>query len=102
MSYFLLRLNAPRPTFIADMTDDELQIMRAHAGYWAGLCERGIAIAYGPVNDPAGGWGVGLLEIDDAEAAAALSAQDPAILSGRGFSTDILPMPRLIVRAGAR
>ncbi|HEX4337109.1 MAG TPA: SRPBCC domain-containing protein [Polyangiaceae bacterium] len=39
--FFLLRLLAPRPTFQMDLTDEERDVMRRHAGYWAGLLPAG-------------------------------------------------------------
>ena len=39
----------------------------------------------GPVADPTGAYGVAIVEAPSLEALEALQAQDPAILSGRGF-----------------
>ena len=100
MSYFLFRLNAPRPTFAQDMTAQERAVMQAHVGYWMGLVQKGEALVFGPVADPAGAWGVGIVQVDDAAAAQAISEQDPAITSGMGFTIDILPMPQAVVRSG--
>ena len=51
---FLYRLNPPRSTFMRDMTAKEAGIMARHVAYWTGLLEAGVAIAFGPVADPAG------------------------------------------------
>ncbi|HEX9548896.1 MAG TPA: hypothetical protein VF942_16265 [Acidimicrobiales bacterium] len=40
-SHFVYRLVPPRPTFAADMTDDEKAIMAEHAAYWLGLFDQG-------------------------------------------------------------
>src|SRR4029077_15214846 len=45
---FLVRLLPPRPSFMADMTADEMDMMRRHAGYWAELLQQGVAIVFGP------------------------------------------------------
>lgn len=69
--HFVVRLIPPRPTFAADMTEEERAIMAAHGAYWRGLMNRGIALLFGPVLDPAGVWGLGILEAKDPDAARA-------------------------------
>ena len=59
----------------------------------------GRAIVFGPVADPAGTFGTGILNVEDPAAAAELSAQDPAILAGLGFGAQVFPMP-IAVHAG--
>jgi uncharacterized protein YndB with AHSA1/START domain len=95
--YFLCRLLPPRPTFAHDMTPTETDLMRRHAAYWADLMERGKAIVFGPVADPKGPWGVGIVRASEDEMAA-LRDGDPAIESGVGFRYEILPMMRAVVR----
>ena len=51
-SYFFLRLNPPRPTFPADMTEAERAVMEEHAAYWTSWTERGVVVVFGPVMDP--------------------------------------------------
>lgn len=80
--HFVVRLIPPRPTFAADMTEEERAIMAAHGAYWRGLMNRGIALLFGPVLDPAGVWGLGILEAKDPDAAGGLAGEDPAIKSG--------------------
>jgi uncharacterized protein YndB with AHSA1/START domain/uncharacterized protein YciI len=94
--YFLLRLIAPRPTFAQDMTADEREVMTAHGKYLAGKLAEGSVLAFGPVMDPAGAWGMGLVRAPDEAAARAITAADPVILSNRGFRYDILPIARLV------
>lgn len=55
---FYLKLNPPRPGFMADMTADEKAIMQQHVAYWAQLLQQGIAIVFGPVADPKEGMGL--------------------------------------------
>lgn len=100
MSYFLMRLNSPRPTFPQDITPEELAVMQAHAGYWRDLAQKGTALIVGPVADPARTWGVAIVQADDAAAARAISDHDPAITGGIGFTADIFAMPRPILRPG--
>ena len=80
--HFVVRLIPPRPTFAADMTDEESAIMAAHGAYWRGLMNRGIALLFGPVLDPAGVWGLGVLEARDQDEAREIAVEDPAIKSG--------------------
>ena len=76
--HFFLKLIPPRSTFMMDMTDDERGIMQQHVQYWAKLLERGTAIAYGPVLDPKGGYGIGVVCVDTDEELQLVMANDPA------------------------
>lgn len=93
---FFCRLLPPRPTFATDMTSEERAVMQAHAGYWTKLLHEGVAVAFGPVADPKGAWGAGILRVTDEAHVSALTAEDPAILSRRGFSYETLPMLSLV------
>ena len=98
MRYFFCRLIPPRPTFQEDMTDAERSLMLQHGAYWTGLAERGTAIVFGPVADPTGGYGVGIVEIDDGADVRDVEAHDPAMKSGLGFRYEMQPMPRAVLR----
>lgn len=96
---FLIQLLPPRPGFMADMSAEELGVMQRHAVYWRELCQKGVALAFGPVADPRGGWGVGIVRVADEAAVRTIEAGDPAITSGRGFRYQILPMPTVVTAA---
>lgn len=81
-----------------DMTEAEAAIMREHVAYWKSMLERGQAVAYGPVDDPQGGYGIGIIAVDNEADIGALRANDPTIRSNRGFRFEALPMLRLIMR----
>lgn len=98
MKHFFLKLNPPRPTFAMTMTDAERQLMQAHVVYWQGLTQKGLVVAFGPVADPAGGYGVAIVELPDDADAEALGAGDPTIQADVGFRYDVHPMPRVILR----
>lgn len=98
MTYFFCKLIPPRPTFNIDRTEEETALMREHVAYWSALAERGIAVAFGPVSDPAWPYGVGIVEVEDQAEIETLRDNDPTILSGRGFGYEIYGMPQLIVR----
>ena len=97
MNYFLLRLVPLRSTFAQDMTEAEAKVMRDHVVYWSGLIETGSALVFGPVADPKGGWGVGIVQVEDDAAARLLAANDPAIRSALDAVYEILPMPRAMI-----
>jgi uncharacterized protein len=75
---FFLKLNPPRPTFIMDMTADEKATMQSHVTYWTSLLNDGIVIVFGPVFDPNGGFGVGVVSVDSEEHLKKIIDNDPA------------------------
>lgn len=97
MKYFLCRLLPPRPTFAQDMTEAEAKVMRNHVAYWTALAERGTAIVFGPVADPQGAWGVGILEVEDEAEVQSLTTNDPVMRAALGATYEILPMPRAVI-----
>ncbi len=77
MKYFYLRLNPPRPTFAQDMSAEERATMLRHVAYWTDLMEKGKALVFGPVLDPRGVYGVGVICVESDEERDALIANDP-------------------------
>jgi uncharacterized protein len=75
---FFLKLNPPRPTFVHDMTEAEGAIMQQHIVYWSDLLSKGIAIVFGPVMDPNGAFGAGVIAVDNEEDVKSVIANDPA------------------------
>lgn len=98
MSYYLFKLTPPRSTFPQDMTPAEREVMQAHSAYWSTLANKGVAIVVGPVADPAGAWGVAIVEVADEAAARGLAQSDPVTTSGLAFQYDIFPMPQALLR----
>lgn len=94
MKTFFCRLLPPRASFLADLTAEEAQLMQQHGLYWRGWMERGCVVAFGPVADPRGGYGIGILEVEDDGEVERFTANDPVILAGRGFAYEVHPMPR--------
>jgi hypothetical protein len=88
---FLYRLLPPRPTFASDMSASEADVMQRHVAYWQDLLTRDLAVAYGPVLDPDNPWGLGLLDLDDEQAARAIGEGDPAVESGT-CAYELVPM----------
>lgn len=94
MKTFFCRLLPPRASFPADITPEEMLLMQQHAQYWRGWMEHGRVVAFGPVADPRGSYGIGILEVEDDAELQRFVANDPVILAGRGFSYEAHPMPR--------
>jgi uncharacterized protein YciI len=72
--------------------------MRQHVGYWSQLAANGAAVAFGPVADPAGGYGVAIVEAGDEAAVRQLTAYDPLSKANAGFTYAVHAMPQLILR----
>jgi hypothetical protein len=100
MKYYYYKLISPRPTFPADITPDEAKLMQAHAGYWMEQLSKGRVIAIGPVADPKGTFGVGIIRLTDDVDPASLVADDPAISANVGFACEIHRMPRVMLPEG--
>ena len=98
MQYFFLKLIPPRPTFQQDMTESERAMMLRHVAYWTELAERGVAVAFGPVADPSGGYGIGIVELEDNADVHDLEKNDPTVESGLGFTYEIFRMPQAVLR----
>jgi uncharacterized protein YciI len=76
---------------------DTEKLMGRHIAYWTRLLERRVAVAFGPVADPAGGWGAGITEAESEQAARDLHIDDPAVATGL-CTFEVYPMPGAIVR----
>jgi uncharacterized protein YciI len=100
MPAFVYRLIPPRDTFSVDMTEAERATLAEHGRYWTRLMEDGKAVAFGPVHDSAGSYGLGILIADDIASAEALRDADPALLASHGLRAEISPMPRLVTPTG--
>ena len=93
---YVFRLIAPRPTFVEDMTDEERVTMAEHAAYWRGLLDEGVAVVFGPVLDPAGPYGLAVVEVDGPEHVERVIAADPAVRAG--LKTEVHPMLSAVAR----
>ncbi len=82
MSLFLMRLIPPRADFAQTLTPAEQQAMAAHQDYWQRLLAEGRVVVYGPVADPEGVWGVGVLRATDRAEALAIADRAPSVLAG--------------------
>jgi hypothetical protein len=97
--YYAFKLFPPRPTFPADITGEEAQIMAEHVAYWTELLNAGTAVAFGAVADPTEAWGLAIVEAGPDTDITALREHDPVIRRGLGARLEIYPMPNAVVRA---
>ena len=91
----LIRIDDGTTVFLVDGEIHRTTIT-AHFGYWTGLAEQGKALAFGPVDDPSGVYGIGIVLAEHQAEAEALRDRDPALLSPHGFRTEIAPMSSLV------
>jgi uncharacterized protein len=98
INHFAYKLIPPRPTFDTDMSHAEAAIMGQHVGYWQDLAQQGIAVVFGPVRDPAGTWGLAVVQAEAAADVRALGVDDPAVKSGMA-TFQVYAMPDAIVRS---
>ena len=80
--HFVYKLVPPRPTFAFDMDETEAELMGKHAAYWRDQLDQGKVVVFGPVMDPAGMWGLGVLDTEDDAEAHGLVLADPVIAAG--------------------
>ncbi len=100
MRGFVLSLLPPRPDFAVTMTDAERSTMERHVHYWSALAADGKVLAFGPVADPAGPYGIAIVLAETLEEAESIRTGDPALASPHGFRTDLAPMPALVTPEG--
>jgi uncharacterized protein YciI len=82
MTLFLLRLIPPRADFAQTMTDDERKTMADHLTYFEQLMADGKVLVYGPVADPEGVWGMGVMRVADRAEVLEIGERDPSVLAG--------------------
>jgi len=78
-NYFVYKLISPRPTFAGDMSEGEKALMGEHGAYWTKLFERGRVVVFGAVLEPAGVWGLAVVEADSIDEVRAIAEDDPAV-----------------------
>ncbi|MES1189640.1 MAG: YciI family protein [Steroidobacter sp.] len=94
MRLYFYKLILPRPTFNIDASEEERAVMQEHVAFWVNQLKDGKVIAFGPVADPDGPFGIAILKLADEETPAILCAQDPCVLANMGFVTQLYPMPK--------
>jgi uncharacterized protein YciI len=80
--HYYFKLIAPRPTFAQDMTAEERALMEEHGNYCAREFEAGKILLYGPVMASDGAFGLGILEVANADEARQFGDSDPSVRAG--------------------
>jgi hypothetical protein len=96
--FYFCRLIPPRPSFVADMSENERTLMMAHQAYWRQKMAEGKVIVFGPVADPQGPWGLGVLKLAGEDELKMFCDGDPAIQAGIGSRLESLPMLRAVTK----
>jgi uncharacterized protein len=89
--HYFLKLIPPRPDFSATMTEQEKMIMQEHIVFWQELMARNICVVYGPVFDPDGAYGIGIIEVEDEATVKDIQKNDPSVKKGVN-RIEIFPM----------
>ena len=99
--HFFCKLVPPRTRFARDMSADEAALMGRHVAYWKGLIDGGFKVfALGPVSDPAGVFGIAVIEVENEAAALELVRNDPAIRQSEyGFRCEMHLMSRGVMHS---
>lgn len=97
MKYYLCKFLPPRADFLVTMTAAERDLMQRHGTFLNDLLAKGLVVAHGPVDDPAGGWGLSLYQVSDDEDIKAMTSEDPMVKAG-GARYEIFPMRHLRAR----
>lgn len=90
-TYVMARLVPSRPDFAMTMTPAEREVMGRHVAYCKSLLDQGKGVLFGPVGDPQGPWGCGVLMVANVAEAQTLLAADPAVTSNIGARYEIMP-----------
>jgi uncharacterized protein len=96
MTWYLYRLIPPRPDFGSTMTDSERAAMGEHVVYWTSHLDAGKAIIFSPVADPAGDWGMAVVNANSYGEIQKMGEHDPAVVAGVA-RYDALVLPAAIV-----
>lgn len=96
MQHFFCKLHGPRATFPADITPEEMALMKAHADYWREQMSHGHVIVFGPVRDPAAVYGILVMQLPEDMVPDQLVNEDPVLKADRGFRFEIHPMQAVL------
>jgi uncharacterized protein YciI len=78
-TFYAIKLIAPRADFAQTMTDDEKAVMGAHAQYWTEHMAKGMVHVFGPVFDPKGVYGFGVVSVENEAELKQFIDNDPAL-----------------------
>ncbi len=76
--HFMLKFLPRRPDFAKTMTEEEKKIVQQHTAYCRDYMSRGVMLAFGPVFDPKGTYGIGIVAVENEEEIRRFIEKDPA------------------------
>ncbi|MBD0331284.1 MAG: hypothetical protein ICV66_01385 [Chitinophagaceae bacterium] len=79
-TFYGVKLIPPRPDFVQTMTDDERNIMQQHGAYWRKYMEKGTVHVFGPVFDPKGAYGFGVVSVENEDELKEFINNDPSLV----------------------
>jgi uncharacterized protein len=91
--FYVLHLLPSRPDFAMTMTDEERAIMEQHVAFWTELLKQGKVYAFGPVMDPTGIYGLGVVGVDNEQELKNMIENDPA---GKINKYEYFPMKAVV------
>lgn len=92
-TFYAIKLIPPRPDFAMTMTDDEKAVMGQHMAYWQKYMDNGMVHVFGPVFDPAGVYGFGIVSAENEEQVNEFINNDPSLQFNRA---EYYPMMAII------
>ena len=99
MNYFLCTLIPPRKSLRRGISQVDRDCMQKHADYWWDLFKKGRVVAFGPVEDPNGSFGLVILRLPDVgepmKVARLICKNDP-VHDEIGFTYQISVMPAVV------
>ncbi len=91
--YYFLKLVPKRADFAQTMSEEERDIMLRHVAYWKDYLDKGVVVVYGPVIDPEGVYGIGVVGIENEKQLNDLIENDPA---GKINDYEFYPMKAVV------
>ena len=91
--FYALHLLPSRPDFAITMTVEEKAIMGQHIAYWTEKLKQGKGYAFGPVIDPKGIYGLGVVPVDNEQELKDFIANDP---TGKINKYEYFPMKAVV------
>ncbi len=76
--FYVLYLIPSRPDFAQTMNDEEKAIMYRHMNYWQEHMKKGMVIVFGPVFEPTGVYGLGIIAVNNEKELEEFMENDPA------------------------
>lgn len=76
--FYALKLIPSRSDFSQTMNDEEKSIMQQHVVFWKEMMTKGNVVAFGPILDPKGVYGFGIIKATSEDIVKEFIYADPA------------------------